>query len=79
MNGTLTPDQAATEEQILLNGPAGTPPFGTSSNLANPPNRDATQIAICTFMLILTTVVGLIRLYTKALIIRSFEYEECTH
>jgi len=70
MNGTLTPDQAATEEQMLLNGPAGTPPFGTSSNLANPPNRDATQS--------LTTVVGLIRLYTKALIIRSFEYEDCT-
>ena len=77
MNGTSTLDQAAVEKQILLNGPAGAPPSGISPNLANPPNQDAIIIAIPTVFLVLCTVVGMIRLYTKSLLIRRFEHEDC--
>ena len=77
MNGTLNPDQAAMEEQILLEGPAGPPPLGISPNFVDPPNNDATIVAISTMFLVLCTVVGLIRLYTKSLIIRRFDIEDC--
>lgn len=77
MDGMLGPEQAAAPKQMLLNGPAGTPPSGISSNFVNPPNQDATSITACTIFLLLTTVAGSIRLYTKSLLIRSFGYEDC--
>ena len=77
MNGTWTPDQAAYEERMLLSGPAGPPPVGVSSNFVDPPNQDAAVIAICTIFLLLVTLAGMIRLNTKSILIRSFEYEDC--
>ena len=65
--------------EVLLNGPAVTPPAGTVSNLDNPPNIDA--ICYMTFFLCmsLATLAVVIRLYTKRFLIRCIAYEDCEY
>lgn len=75
-----SPSNASTPEsvQLLLNGPAGTPPAGVTPNFDNPPNLNNTFL-VGTLVLCLSfaTVAVLIRLYTKLFLIRSVAYEDC--
>jgi hypothetical protein len=70
---TLSPE----ELQILLNGPAATPPAGVVPNFDDPPTLDAIIIPILTLCLTLATLAVLARAYTKLFIIRSIAYEDC--
>ena len=65
-------------EQVMLNGPALTPPPGVKSNFVNPPNMDfivILTISICTSF---STIAILLRLYTKLFVIRKIVFEDCT-
>lgn len=64
-------------EQVMLNGPALTPPPGVKSNFVNPPNMDfivILTISICTSF---STIAILLRLYTKLIVIRKVVFEDC--
>ena len=70
---SLDPEQL----QILLNGPAGTPPVGLTPNFNNPPNLDTYVILTICICITLATVTVLLRMYTKIFITRSLAYEDC--
>ncbi len=67
----------AAELQLPLNGPAGSPPAGTTPNLINSPRLRTASIVIMTVGLALSTLAVLMRMYTKAFLIRSVWYEDC--
>ena len=69
----LSPEQSA----VFLNGPAGIPPKGMTPNFEDPPNHDSLVISTVTVCLVLTTLAIMIRIYTKAFLIRSIKYEDC--
>ena len=70
---------ASEQEKMLalLNGPAGAPPPGMTPNLVNPPNLDAIIIPTLSLCITVTTIVVVIRLYSKLFLIRSIAYEDC--
>ncbi|KAL5041370.1 hypothetical protein BDW71DRAFT_201433 [Aspergillus fruticulosus] len=63
----LSPEQ----RQALLDGPAGAPPAGQVPNLADPSNLLEAGRAIILVFWILPTIFLVVRLYTKACILRS--------
>lgn len=77
MDASPTAEQAAAEQQMLLNGPAASPPPGMTSNFIDSRTLDANVWAAATILTLLTTVTGFARLYTKARLIRSVAYEDC--
>ncbi|RCI10277.1 hypothetical protein L249_8579 [Ophiocordyceps polyrhachis-furcata BCC 54312] len=52
-------------QQAILNGPGLAPPHGVAPNFVDPPNRTSMGIAIISVCLVLATVTGLIRLYSR--------------
>jgi hypothetical protein len=77
MMASPAPALSAEELQTLLDGPAGSTPAGVFPDFeiaVNPYRLFALATALC---LISSTLVVLMRLYTKAFIIRSFAYEDC--
>ena len=63
--------------QVLLNGPAGTPPVGITPNFDGPPNLNAFVTLTLTFCVTFTTLAVFMRMYTKLFLIRSIAYEDC--
>lgn len=69
--------QNATQLQTLLDGPAGKPPHGVV------PTFDSSSILLntlawtCGICVSLSTVVVLLRIYTKLIISRSRAWEDC--
>ncbi|KAI9041772.1 uncharacterized protein KD926_006496 [Aspergillus affinis] len=63
---SVTPE----EREALLQGPAATPPPGMQSNLTNPPNQKAASYFIIIFFGLLATFALVVRIYTRALILR---------
>lgn len=72
-----TPDQAESQRQALLNGPAAPPPSGVMPNFDNAANLDPYVILTITLCVSLGTVSVLLRMYTKKYVIRSLAYEDC--
>ena len=74
-----SPPIASTPEsvQMLLNGPAGTPPAGVTPNFDNPPNLNTYVVFTLVLCVSFATVALLIRFYTKLFLIRSIAYEDC--
>ena len=70
---SLSPEQL----QILLSGPAGTPPVGVIPNFNDPANLDTYVILTISVCMTLATVAVLLRMYTKIFIIRSLANEDC--
>lgn len=73
------PSTAGESEKILalLNGPAGAPPAGVKSNFDNPPNLHTNLIATVVVGLVSSTLVVVIRFYSKLVLIKSTAYEDC--
>ncbi|KAL4860851.1 hypothetical protein BDV12DRAFT_204625 [Aspergillus spectabilis] len=70
---TLTPEQ----RQILLDGPAGSPPPGQVSNLEDPPTEQiVARVTILSFW-ILCSICLFIRLCTKIFVIRRINLSDC--
>lgn len=61
----------------ILNGPAHSPPPGKVSNFEDPINQDTAIWAVLSTLVVLTTIVGSVRLYTRAFLVRSVTYEDC--
>ena len=67
----------ATQIQALLDGPAAQPPAGTIPNLVDPPNELSTGRAVSIVTLVLCTLALILRLYTKAYVIRKINAADC--
>ncbi|KAI0880463.1 uncharacterized protein GGS22DRAFT_84149 [Annulohypoxylon maeteangense] len=59
------PNLSPKEQQEILQGAALKPPNGVISNFKNPPNGNAWGLFIIVFCLFMTTVAGLMRLYSR--------------
>ena len=73
MSGSLNPMAAA-----MATIPAVAPPPGQVSNFVNPESQQPAMIAVCTVVIVLTTVFVTVRLYSTARITRSMGGEDCT-
>lgn len=74
---SMAPDQLHAEMQLLLNGPAGSPPAGVLPHVQDPSNLDTYLIVTLTLCIALATVTFCLRMYTKRFLIRSIAYEDC--
>ena len=74
-----TPTTALTPElvQLMLHGPAGTPPKGVVPNFENPSNLNVIVAIALVFCVGFAFLAVLIRMYTKLFLIRSLAYEDC--
>ena len=72
-----TSQQVQIENQMLLNGPAGTPPAGVISNFDNPPNLDVYIYLTLSLCLVLASFAFFARMYTKMVLLHSVGYEDC--
>ena len=77
--GSSAANLTAAQLQALLNGPAGPPPPGVTPNFVNPPNHTTLAIAVMTVGLTASTLVLLMRIYTKVYLIRSLALEDCEY
>ena len=68
----LTPEQLA----ALLNGPAAKSPDGVY-HLDNPDNQNAMVVGVTIASLVLTTILVLIRAYSRLVMIRRVAFEDC--
>lgn len=57
--------------------PAATAPNGTTSNLINPPSIGYRQTATNIVVLVIMIVIVMLRLYTRAFIVKSIGYDDC--
>lgn len=71
------PQLSSQQLETLLNGPAGPPPPGASSNFDDPPNINGLVILTLTLCLVFATLAVLMRTCTKLFLIRSWDYEDC--
>ena len=67
----------ATQIQALLDGPAAEPPPGTVPDLVNPPNELYAGRTTAIFTLVLCTLALILRLHTKAFVIRKIHAADC--
>lgn len=65
------------EREALLQGPAATPPPGLESNLTDPPNQRVASYFMIIFFGFLATFALVIRVYTRAFILRRFKIADC--
>ncbi|KAL8806544.1 MAG: hypothetical protein Q9223_004598 [Gallowayella weberi] len=74
----MTTATAWTPEQVhdLLSTPAGSPPPGVLPNFQNPRNLDGAVIVAIVLCITISGLATLMRVCTKAFIIRSFAYED---
>ncbi|KAI0389135.1 hypothetical protein F5Y17DRAFT_450189 [Xylariaceae sp. FL0594] len=68
----LPPD----EQQAILNGPALEPPPGLTSNFSNPPNNNGLALAVTILCLSVSTILLVIRAYTRIFVIRVVRLED---
>lgn len=60
-----------------LDSPALAPPSGVQPDFDNPPNRNAAVHVMLAFCLALTSIFLLLRVYTRAVITRQFQFLDC--
>ena len=77
MMGTSPESLTPAQLQALLDGPAGVPPPGVIPNFVDPPNYDTRAVTVMAIGSTVSMFVLLIRIYTKAFIIRSLVLEDC--
>ena len=65
------------EYQMLLNGPAGTPPAGVIPNFASPPNLHVCIDVTLSLCVIFASLACFIRMYTRMVLLRSVGYDDC--
>ena len=65
------------EYQMLLDGPAGTPPAGVVPNFASPPNLHIYINLTISLCFIFATLACFIRMYTRMVLLRSVGYDDC--
>ena len=61
----------------LLDGPAGKPPIGITPNFVDPPNLHTTTVATVAVCVAFGILAVVIRLYTKILLLRSTNLDDC--
>ncbi len=71
---TLSPEQL----QALLNGPAGVSHTGVY-NLANPDNQNSLVVGLAIGSLALTTILVLLRAYSRLVIVKRAKLEDCAY
>jgi len=76
-SSNLSPAQIQAQLRILLNGPAGVPPPRVSPNFVDPSNLTDFVILTTILGLLVTTFALIIRIYTKAFLIRSITLDDC--
>jgi hypothetical protein len=64
---------------IILDSPAASTPDGEAPNFIDPPNLHVQIYVTLVLCLVLTTVTLAARIYTKAYIIRSLDWDDCTN
>ncbi|KAI0154795.1 hypothetical protein GGR57DRAFT_501992 [Xylariaceae sp. FL1272] len=66
----------AAEQQLILNGPALLPPPGQLSNFEDPPNNNRLALGVSILCLSTSSLLMLIRTYTRLVALRSFRVED---
>ena len=74
-----TSQQGQMEYEMLLNGPAGTPPAGVVPNFASPPNLHVYINLTLILCFILATLACFTRMYTRMVLLRSVGYDDCKY
>lgn len=77
MSQQLTP-AALADPDILRQYPAGVPPAGVTPNFAHPESRGAILVIVGGLMFALMTLLLANRIYTKAIIVRRFSWDDLT-
>ena len=72
--GELSPSE---QERILSTEPSIQPPDGIIPNFDNPPTRNDVGIPVVTIMLLLVTITGLLRLYSRVCVPKVLKLEDC--
>ena len=72
-----TSQQVQLEYQMLLNGPARTPPAGLISNFDNPPDLDVYLNLTMSLCLVFASLAVFARMYTKIILLHTVGYEDC--
>ena len=62
--------------QAILNGPAGPPPLGVTSNFVNPPNIGPPVLNFTVATAVLTTIILAIRIFTKVYLMKAWDIED---
>lgn len=71
------PEQLQAKLEALLNRSAGIPPAGILFNFDNPPNLDVVLHAIFAIFIAITSLMVLIRVYTRHFLLRFVGYDDC--
>lgn len=69
----------STQSEALLNGPALAPPPGVLPQLDNPPNHKAAATTIHIVFVTTATLGIIMRLYTKAFVLRKVHLADCKY
>lgn len=77
MMASSTTALSSEQLQMVLDGPAESPPAGIVPNFKNPANLNALIALTTTLCMTFGTLAVLIRMYTKVFLIRSLAYEDC--
>ena len=57
--------------------PGRQPPPGVMPNFENPENGNADAIALLVVCVVLAATMGLVRLYSRLVVVKSFKLEDC--
>ena len=64
------------EQEVILNGPALTPPGDSESNFSNPPNRNILPEAVIPICLILVVSAILLRGYSRLVVLKRVRLDD---
>ncbi len=63
--------------EFILNQPALEPPLGIQANFIDPPTIRSQMLGVIISMLVLSTIVVAVRLYTKLVVVKKLALEDC--
>lgn len=69
----------SSQREAILNGPAGYPPAGKTANLTDPPNMHTIGRIVHLILFIVASLCFIIRIYTKACVVRHVRMSDCEH
>jgi hypothetical protein len=71
--GSLSPETL----ERLLNEPALPAPPGVEHNFVNPSNENTMGVALTATQIVIATIFGLIRAYSKIFCVKRVRFEDC--
>ena len=71
------PNLSPEQQEMILNGPAMSPPPGVTPNLDNPPNRNTMAMVVSVFCIVLVTLAASARAYSRLVLLKHVKLEDC--